>query len=210
MVLRYYYDVNERDPGGFEQTGVVANATGLDFAAVINAQQYWIDKGFLYSGPRQQVRSLDGPTIFMARITDRGIDFVEHPKDGWIARGVPTSVVNIFAAGDVAYAGGDQQVVHGDVTGTMAQGNASITTLPAFPIEQLRALLAPYPEQLRAAEEIERETKSVHPAWGKILAAVETIKSVGAIAESAKLVSDWLSSPAVSSAIHHFVTSLLT
>jgi hypothetical protein len=210
-VLRFYYAHNEKHPGNVEQTIVVARTTGLDTSTVLEAQQYLVDKGFLNSGPRQQIRALgEGLVAMFARITDSGIDFVENPGD-WKGREVPAAFVNIFTQGDVSginVAGRDQQIIGGDVVDSaVAQGNARINYTP-FPIDQLRSLLTNEPEALAAAESINEEVSSAKPLWGKVMAAFETFNGIVAVGEAAHIVTQWFMQPGVPEFVHNAVTAI--
>ena len=209
-VLRFYYEHNESYPGGMAQTHEVVVRKNLEERSVLEAQQYLIDKDMLSSREQgQQIRSMSQPgvRIYMARITSRGIDFVEHPRD-FVSRGMPATLINIVANGNVHYAGGDQQIVGSNVSGTVAQGNASVS-LATFPIEQLRTLLQNESDGLAAAETINSELVKPHPAWGKILGAAEIVKGVASVGEAGYIVSSWLSDPSVSMAIQHFLQSVM-
>ncbi|MHB8463040.1 MAG: hypothetical protein ACYDA1_10360, partial [Vulcanimicrobiaceae bacterium] len=208
-VLRFYYEHNEQAPGGHAQTVEVVRATGIGNVSVLEAQQYLVDKGMLSSREAgQQVRSLGQPGVsaFLARITSSGIDFIENP--GEFSSSMPSALISIVAGGDVHLAGRDQQSVRGDVSGGMAQGDSTVTLTP-FPIEPLRALLANEPEALQAIEEINSEIVKAKPVWSKILGAVEIIKGAGSIGEVGKILGAWLSTPSISSAIQHFVQSVI-
>jgi len=94
-VLRFYYEHNEREPGGMERTAGVVEGTGLSAPVVSQAQLYLIDKGFLLTTTiRQPLHG--GYSTYIARITDKGIDFIEHPGD-FRGRDVPSALINIVA-----------------------------------------------------------------------------------------------------------------
>jgi hypothetical protein len=210
-VLRFYYEHNEKHPGGHEQTAVVARETNIESGTVLEAQQYLVDKGLLSSGPQQQVRSLGrGLVAILARITDRGIDFVEHPAD-WRGREIPSALVNIFSHGNVSglnVAGRDQQVVGGDLSGSIAQGNAT-ANVRTFPIEQLRKLLENEPEALEIAEELNVEISSAKPRWGRVLGALETFNSVVVTSEAAHHIVRWLQDPTIPEFVQHGAKAIL-
>lgn len=210
IVLRFYYEHNEQHPGGHEQTAVVARATGMDSENVLEAQQYLVDKGFLNSGERQQMRALGrGLVAILARITDRGIDFVEHPAD-WTGRGIPSALVNIFSDGNVTglnIAGRDQQVVSGEVSGSIAQGKATVNI--AFPIDKLRSLLIAEPEALAVVEGINAEVSSPKPRWGNVLGALETFNSVVITGEATRHLLAWLQSPAIPEFVQNGARAIL-
>jgi hypothetical protein len=197
-VLRFYHESNQKRPGAYEQTAAVAHTTGLEKNVVLEAQQYFVDKGFLSSGPRQQIRGGDGLIAIMARITDSGTDFVEHPSD-WSGSAIPTALINIFAqgnAGTLNVAGRDLQVVGGNVNGSVAQGQATAIVAP-FPIDKLRELLADQPEAFTAVEEINEETSSTEPRWGKVVAALETLNHVVVAGEATQHVLQWAQHAAI-------------
>lgn len=209
-VLAYYYQVNEQHPGGYAQTIEVVNGTGLDSRAVLEAQQYLVDKYLLASREDgQQLRALGAPGVraFIARITASGVDFVEHPEE-WIGRDVPKALVNIVAR-NVNYAAGDQQVVGRDASGILAQGAATVGVLPPFPVEQLREALQGNSEALGAVTSIDAELKSPKPMWGKIAAAAEVVKDTARIGAATQLLHDWLTNPNVSHAISQGVRNVL-
>jgi hypothetical protein len=204
-VLRFYYENNEKQPGGYHATAAVSHSTGLDKAVVLEAQQYFVDKGFLTSGPRQQMRGEAGLLAIMARITDRGMDFVEHPTD-WRGGDMPSALINLFVR-DLNIAGRDQQVVGGDVSGSVAQGHAT-STVAAFPIDQLRKLLADQPEALSTAEDINEEVSAPKPRWGRVIAALETFNSVVVAGEATHHVMQWVQQPGIPEFVKQAATAI--
>lgn len=209
-VLKYYYQYNEQYPGGYAQTSQVVQATGLEPKAVLEAQQYLVDKYMLDSNENQQLRGggMPGVRAFIARITASGIDFVEHPEE-WRGRGIPEALVKIVAQ-NLNYAGGDQQIVGGDASGIVAQGNAAVANLAPFPAAELRAALSGDPEALAAVDSIDAELKTTKPKWGKIAAAAEIVKAASKVGDAAQALHRWLADPAVSHAITHGVRALFS
>jgi hypothetical protein len=208
-VLEYYYRFNEQYPGGCAQTSQVVNDIGLEPRAVLEAQQYLVDKYMLASREEgQQIRGMGQPGVraFIARITASGVDFVEHPEE-WKGN-VPDALIKIVAR-NVNYAAGDQQIVQGDVSGILAQGSATVT-LPAFPIAELRASLAGNSEALAAVDSIDAELKAPKPMWAKIAAAAEIVKVTAKAGDAAQSLYRWLAEPSVSHAIAHGIHSILS
>jgi hypothetical protein len=211
IVLRFYYELNERTPGGMEQTDLVSRAIKLEPTVVSEAQLYLLDKAFLYSKTASQPLH-GGYSTFLARITARGIEFIEHPRD-FVDKDVPPALISVVSAGNISgvtIAGRDQQVVQGSVSGALAQnGAAASSTLPPFPIERLRELLGDEPTALMAVEQIADESRAVTPRWGIVVAAAETIKNVGVVGEATHLISSWLSNPAIPEWTQHAIHALL-
>lgn len=208
-VLRAHYDVNENDPGGFEQTSAIATRTGLDLNVVVQAQQYLVDKGLLFSGPKQQIRALDGFFAMMARITDRGVDFVEHPRD-FANADIPGALINIIAQGDVTgvnVAARDQQIITGNVSGPVAQGGASVSE--PFPIGTLAELLRGDQESLEIAKQIDAEVAEPKPRWGTVFALLEAFNGAVTVKEAVSHVLLWFQQPGVPDHVQATASALL-
>lgn len=102
-VLRSHYELNEQYPGTYGNAREIAELLGTDLRIIVGAGLYLIGKGFLDPGDDGIAEEIGNRAVpdYYARITDRGIDFVEDPT-AWHGREVPGSLVYIFAGGDVS------------------------------------------------------------------------------------------------------------
>lgn len=102
--------------------------------------------------------------------------------DGCVDSGVDNcNIVGDFAAGVIARNGRNVSVTRTNV-------------IRPFPADQLRAALAGRPQAIAAVNDIERELKSGNPVFGKVVAAVETVKAFAIdLPAVCQTIADWAS-----------------
>jgi hypothetical protein len=79
-VLKFYYDFNEAHPGAVEQTGAVIGPLSITLQEVSSATRYLAQKGLLEVTSEINAIGDFGVILYLARITDLGIDAIEKPE----------------------------------------------------------------------------------------------------------------------------------
>jgi hypothetical protein len=212
IVLRAFYDVDREQSGMAQQTGNIAQLTGIVQNDVNLATDYLAQRGLLFitldkaaMGDYQTFRML------MAKITADGIDVIERPESygpNFLGASIIHQIVNVngtlVAAGGVAHEI-NQQVVGGDNAGVMVNASTTGDIQPpatSFPIERLREMLREGSVERKAAEDLAVESRSPRPKMSRISTSIDILKGVTSIANVAKTVIDWLGSPGVAEWLH--------
>lgn len=213
VVLRAYYDVQERMPGIPEQTAVIAHWAGRQKRDVDRAALYLAERGLLRIIQKEEFLGEDD-VVVIAEITSAGIDVIERPERG---RKVLTdetvaqiTIVNgTHVTGGTVVNGGNVQIVRGDNTGTMVNASTTGAIAPPqtlFPIERLREMAPEGTPTRDAVETIAREVSSPTPALSQITGAFEILRGSAVLGDVAHTVSEWAKTPDVA----HWLSTLGT